>query len=259
MTNNSFSENLNATLSTGLNGTESSILMIDALNCIDLTVRCVSSVIFLAYFLLVAWFKDQRTVNLFYVHHANFVNLIYTLIYLSFFNSTSPNLGSEHLNDIFCHLVEILFGLLKFLRSYSVLLIALYRLSAVYAIDFYRQLNNSCFKIILPVVIVWLLSLMLAISTKYASNTTYSQSLCLDGFSNEMRDSVTYMVVTSILSILVPFSFTLAIYYFIRSKLRKTRKTSCLSKTLNKENRREQRFASQILAINFNFNFNLFN
>ena len=228
-----------------VNESASPVVMIDALNYIDLTIRCLTTAIFLAYFALVACFKEQRKASLVYVHHANFVNMIYTLIFLCFFNSTYPNLGSENVNNAFCQLVEILFGLLKFLRSYSVLLIALYRLAAVYAIDFYRHVNKSSWKIPVSVAILWLLSITLALSTKYATRTTYHKSLCLDGYSNEMASIIAYMVVTSLVGILLPSSLALVIYYMVRHKLNKTENRAADSMT-----KRGQRLNTQLLAFN---------
>ena len=231
--------------SSSVNESASPVVMIEALNYIDLIIRCVATAIFLAYFALVACYKEQRKASLVYVHHANFVNLIYTLIFLCFFNSSYPNLGSENVNQAFCQLVEILFGLLKFLRSYSVLLIALYRLAAVYAIDFYRNLNKSTWKIPVSVAIVWLLSTALALSTKYATRTIYHKSFCLDGYSNEMSSIIAYMVVTSVVGILAPCSLTLVIYYMVRYKLNKTE-----NRTVDSGIKRGQRLNAQLLAFN---------
>ena len=221
------------------------------MNYIDLTVRCLSFSIFVMYFLLVIFLRELRRSNLFYVHHANFINMIYVLIYLSFFNSTVPTLGSAFWNDFFCRFVEILFGFLKFQRSYSVLLIAFYRVTAVYAINFHKKINKTNLNIMLPVLLSWILSLVLALATKFAFNTSYSSSLCVDGYSIYLFEIINYLATTSVVSITLPFVLTMVFYFMIKKKLEKNSSLSSITTDKKaKQNRKEQRFSTQLIAIN---------
>ena len=232
--------------SAALNG-DSSQDIINILNYVDLTVRVVSALTFVAYFALVAFKRELRKANLFYVHNANFVNLAWVLIFIGFFNSTAPNFSSDYLNHVFCVLIEILFGWFKYLRSYSVLLIAIYRFNAVFFINFHRQLHKRSLYVFLPVLATWTLTLLLALASKYAFQTTYSASLCMDGYSDVFANLVNYLITTSVLSILVPFILTMIIYYLIKHKLSQNTR---LSNNSAKKQSKDQRFTTQLIAIN---------
>jgi hypothetical protein len=166
-------------------------------------------------------FKEMRTLNLLYVHHANAVGFVFVLMYLIYFSTSAPNSTSAYLNDLLCKITEFVWGIIKYLRSYSVLLIALYRLAAVNFIETFKLVNRSYLSITLPIIVCWIVSIALFLATKYGFNTTYGSLYCIDGYSMNMTDVVDYLIVSSLMAILVPFTLITVIYIFIKKILSK--------------------------------------
>ena len=169
------------------------------LNQVDMVVRISACLIFISYFLMVFFMKDLRKSSLFYVHHANLVGFLFVLMYIFYFNSTQPSFDSPYLNDLFCKMSEISWSMLKYLRTYSILLIAFQRFIAVYKSSLFKRISNSYLYFSMPIVCSWIISIILVVSTKLGFQTTYGTLYCIDGFSKDMDDQVRYLVVTTIL------------------------------------------------------------
>ena len=197
-------------------------LFIVIVNYMDQINRVFSALVFLIYFVLIIFIKELRKLNLLYVHHANLTGFAFVIMFLFYFDTiTAPTFSSPYLNDLFCKITEATWIMLKYLRPYSILLIAAYRFIAVFNNSLFKQLNSSTLNMLIPLVGVWVLSALALVGTKFGFNTTYGNLLCLDGFSAKMENIVNYLIVSSVLSILVPFSLTTIIYVLIKMKLEK--------------------------------------
>jgi hypothetical protein len=196
--------------------------LVEPLVYIDKIVRIFSILIFLFYFLLVLISKEQHKKNLIYVHHANLIGFLFCLMYLLYFKEKHPNFKSDDVNAVLCKLSELSWALLKYLRAYSILIIALYRLIAVFWSNLFKRLNSSLFKLLIPIFVIWSMSLVLFLSTKTIFNTTSGTFYCIDGFSENFRDKLSYLIVNTTLCIILPFSLIVIIYWMIRFELMKS-------------------------------------
>ena len=131
------------------NSNDSSDSFIIALKDVDYVVRVVSLLLFVIYFVLVLILRELRTKNLLYVHHANAIGFVFVLMYMVYFNATTPSTSNPSVNVSLCKLTEFIWGILKYLRSYSILLIALYRFVAVKYVNVFKRINKSHISIFL--------------------------------------------------------------------------------------------------------------
>lgn len=250
--NDYYGENENLTSANGsliINNNPNS-LVIQVLNYVDLSIRTLGILVFLAYFLLTAIKNDLRNFKLLYVHHINFANFIYVLILVSYFNSTKPSLSSAYLNELVCQVNEIIWPIVDYLRSFSVLLLAFYRFLAVYySSTLFKYINQTRLRILVPVLFIWLIATALAFITKFSMNTTYGQPFCRDGFSKDFNVRIEYMAVTSTLNLAVPFTVTLVLYFLIRKKLKGKSNNQSHPKEAKKKSK-HSRFSDQLIAIN---------
>ena len=197
------------------------VLFVSILTYVDYVNRIFSFAMFIIYFAAVAMFKEMRTLNLLYVHHANFVGFIFVFMYIIYFSTSAPNSTDPRVNDLLCRITEVVWGVLKYLRSHSLLLIALYRLVAVYFHELFKLVNKSYLNIIIPIAVLWSTAILIFVGTKFGFNTTYGSLYCIDGFSTDPVATVNYLIVSSLLCIVLPFSLNILIYWFIRLKLSK--------------------------------------
>ena len=194
-------------------------LVITILAYVDSANRVATTLAFIFYFALVLLTKKLRSLSLLYVHHANFVGFLFVLMYMIYFATNAPNSNDPNLNDLLCRITETAWGVLKYLRFYSVLLIAIYRLAAVYFIEKFKLINRSRLALIAPIALVWLLSTSFYLAIKFAFGTTYGNLFCIDGFSTNLNDSIGYLIVSTIIAIAIPSCLVTVIYFLIRRRL----------------------------------------
>ena len=118
-------------------------LAVDVIFQLDTVIRFSSAFIHIFYFWLVFKIAELRKLSLLYVHHANVISFMFNLHYLVYYHYVHPDLGDERLNEIMCVVSEVFWAMLKLLRTYSIALIAVYRLIAVFKIGLYKKLNQS--------------------------------------------------------------------------------------------------------------------
>ena len=205
---------LNQTNSTDLPDTQI-VSFVIVLSYVDLVVRVTACLIFVAYFLMVALLKDLRKSNLLYVHHGNLVGFFFIIMYMFYFNTTQPSFSSAYLNDLYCKLSEISWSMLRYLRTYSILLIAVQRLIAVHFVRIFKKMSHSYVYMIIPIVFVWVFSIICVFSTKFGFQTTYGSLFCIDGYSNEIQSALGYLITSSITGIALPFLLTFILYIII--------------------------------------------
>lgn len=195
------------------------VLVVDLLFYIDTAIRFSSALIHLFYFLMIYLIPDLQNKTLIFVHHSNVISFCFNLHYLLYFNFVHPNFNNQHLNDTLCFISEVVWALLKVLRTYSVALIATYRLIAVFKPNYFKFINKTRSYFIINFIIVYLFSIFNYIISKYWFKTTYGYLYCFDGFSANYEASLHYFIVQSVIGILLPTLFTSSSYYMITHKL----------------------------------------
>ncbi len=173
-------------------------------NYIDYVVRVLSLLIHLAYFVFIIFIKDFQKRQLLYLHHVNFIGMIYTLHYCCYIFGQSPQFGSPEINDAICFLSSIVWMVTKFLRMYSLLLLAIYRYVAVYNIKYHRIFTGKLSHMILAILFVWIFSIVASFILKYSFNTTYAVFYCFEGDSQNLNIVAWFMVINTGFSIVLP-------------------------------------------------------
>ena len=197
-------------------------MFVTVLTRVDEVNRVLATLSFVVYFFFVLLIKELRTLSLFYVHHANLVGFIFVIMYMIYFKSTSPVTSDPAWFVPLCTITEVIWGLLKYLRSYSVILIAFYRLAAVFYPELFKKINKSYITILVPISFIWMLSGLVFAATKFGFNTTYGALFCIDGYSTNSTNTVAYLIVSSVLAIVLPFVANTVIYVCIKRRLDQT-------------------------------------
>ena len=194
-----------------------------ALLTIDHIVKYYGILIHLIFIIILISSKKLKTRNLLYVNHATITNSFYCIMLLIFTYDDHPKLQNEDVNNFLCSIFEISWIFSIYLRMYSILLISLYRYLAVFQINAFKKLNDSLVLLILPLVLIWSISISFPIITKNAFNTKSSYTFCLDGFSSILVNTVLYCVVNYLFMIIIPAITVILIYIKITFKLNKTK------------------------------------
>ena len=166
-------------------------------------------------------------------------------------------MNDPNLNKVLCVISEVAWALLKTLRTYSIGLIAVYRLIAVFKPALFKKINKSLWYLIGSILSIYLICIIIYLVPKYVLNTTYGYLYCFDGFSKNKNDSLYYFFVQSILGIILPVVFTIIAYIIIVIRLKNNKKqihsddmnTEAIRKNL-KENFRQRQQANQMYLIN---------
>ncbi len=159
-----------------------------------------------------------------YLHHVNMVSFLYTIHYCAYIFSLSPTFADPKLNDILCYISSIIWLITQFMRMNSILLLGLYRYTAVYFIKFHRDLNRSVPKMIMGIIVTWVYSIMMSFVLKYSFNTTYSIFYCFEGDSPDLNIVAWFMVVNTIISIGIPSVLIVILYVLIIKKIKNLNK-----------------------------------
>ncbi|CAF0867405.1 unnamed protein product [Brachionus calyciflorus] len=225
-----------------------------AVNYIDLIIRLLSLIIHLVYFLIILLNKPLRSITYLYMHHVNLISLVYILHYVAYFTNRTVYLSDDlKIEFIFCTLSELTWSFLYYTRTYSILLLAIYRYLAVFYINIYKNLNSSIYKILIPLGMVWLSATLFILILKFSLQTTHSIFFCSPGFSNDLTIIIVNFCLVNIFCNLVPISLVVFIYLKILKKLRNINKNLSFGKKDTKDLRlkkSEMRFAKQFILIN---------
>ena len=185
----------------------------------DAVLRISSAFIHLFYFFLIFKIEKMRKKSLIYLHHSILIGFLFNLHYLIYFDFVHPNFNNQTLNNIVCAISEQIWTMLKNLRTYSIALIALYRLIGVFKHGLYKKINRSIYRVLFLLLLVYVWVIIILLATKYGFNTTYGYLYCFDGFSTVLKDSFYYFLVQSIVGIAFPTVFSVIAYIFIRKRL----------------------------------------
>lgn len=202
---------------------------------IDYVVRCVSLTIHLGYFIGAFTFKALRNIRNLFLHHINFISFLYCAHYCFYIGRYSfSDLASPVVNHVFCTLSEVAWISLKFLRVYSIVLLAFYRYMAVYKGSLFKKLNANLSYMVAIIIALWLASIGIALVLKYGLNIPYIEFYCLEGFSPYVANNIAYWTITIVLVLIIPTTLVVIAYSFI---IYKTRKLKSRMKRINNANR----------------------
>lgn len=95
------------------------------------------------YFLVLITWKQKQKLDYFHVHHLNFVGLIVRILVVSWAFNFYPTFENQSLNRVLCFVSETLWGTLKHVRAYSILLLAIHRYIAVFKLGLFKNISNS--------------------------------------------------------------------------------------------------------------------
>jgi hypothetical protein len=213
-----------------MNVTNSSVIesapdrLLAALSFLDNLVRCYSIFIHLIFFVVLVFSKKLHTRELLYVNHCTIVNSFYSFMFFFYMFSDRPNFPDQTLNSILCSMSEIAWPFSHFIRMYSILLIAAYRFLAVFKMNIYKKVNDSIISLIIPIGLVWIISLGIPISLKKIFGTISSRIFCSDGNSDSQMTIIFYVCFHYLFVMIIPSVCIITIYILIILKLKKLHK-----------------------------------
>ena len=198
------------------------------LNGLDNWIRVLSFLAHVLYFVVVLAHKELRVITLFLMHHTNITGLMFAVNYLAWMNQSVPNISDPILYKIVCSLAESAWVIIKFARSYSILVLSLVRFIAVYRINLYKRIAYSYAWTFAGSIFAWLAGTLVFLIAKFAANTTYAAILCSDGYSPIVLNSAIYYILVTTLGYIIPIILVIVLFILVRSKLEQ------MSKKLNK-------------------------
>lgn len=196
------------------------VFIVDIMFKFDVFLRIYSACVHIFYFVLIFKIRSMRTKTSFYAHHVNLVSFLFNLHYIVYYDYVRPNFKSELANRVMCTLSEVIWAVLKNLRTYSIALIAFYRLLALFKNSYYKFINSSVMSLLLPLWVVYAWVVGLFVVTKCSLGTTYGPLYCFDGYSAAFFNSFVYFLVHSCVGIILPTAFTVVVYVVILKKIR---------------------------------------
>ena len=206
---------------TDYNITDGLQTFVNVLLGIDIASRCLSLVSHLVYFIIILSIKELRAVSLIYMHQVNFYGLLFVLHFCAYIGSNNPVFDNQTADVVLCTMSEIAWSALKYLRSYSVLLLAIFRMVAVVNSHLFRKWVKSPKWIVSCMVAQILLCMLLTILSKFVIQTTYGTVLCDDGYSSDFNNGIIYFASTSFLGMAIPCLLVTIIYFFTYQTVRK--------------------------------------
>lgn len=187
----------------------------------DYSFRIIFLTVHLAYFLVVAVFRDLQKLSLIHVHHTNLIGLLTGVHYCIWIAWSRPATGDSVVDNILCHISEAFWALSKVARCYSILVLAIYRLIAVYRIQLFKRIVKSTSAYFISILMVWLFPALIFVLSKFSSRSQPGLIMCYDGYSTSIQDSILYYVLSSFLGYVVPALLIVVIYILVRMKLNK--------------------------------------
>ncbi|CAF1076962.1 unnamed protein product [Brachionus calyciflorus] len=203
------------------------------INYLDYAVRILAVLVHLIYIYFMFRVKKFRSRTYFYMHNVIIVSLVYVFHYACYTGTGGPTFRSLELNLFFCYLSEQIWSILKYMRAFSILLLAFYRLIAVKNINLYKKMNSGLSFILFSILGSLITSLILTFVLKYAFNTTYSVYFCSPGYSDNIKDMIIAFILNIFISNILPTVVNLVAYFKIIAKLKLNRDS--LNRNNNKE------------------------
>lgn len=149
--------------------------------------------------------------------------MIFSLHYCLYIGSVEPNVSSnQKVNEVLCSLSECLWGTLKPLRAFSILGLAVFRLTALIRVDVFRSWIRSPYRLTAPILANLVISFSFTVTLKLGLSTTHGPFLCLDGYSTLLPRALTYFIVSSVFGIILPCTLVCLMYAYKISYLKNT-------------------------------------
>jgi hypothetical protein len=205
--------------STGFIPSYSIKLTVDIIFQLDSFIRIASFIIHSIYFYLIYKLKIMRTKPSLYTHHANLIGFLFNLHYIIYWSKIHPKTSNPAIDHILCSISEQIWSILKTLRTYSIALIALYRLIAVFKIKLYNKINKSYCTLMIPLFLMYCCVLIISLANKFIFETTYGYLYCFDGYSKIFFNSFMYFIVQTVFGIIFPTFFGVVVYFKIQTEL----------------------------------------
>ena len=215
------------------------------------------------YFVVLILNRKANKLSYMHMHHINLIGLFQGLLIVGWSMSRYFNVQDEQVNSVLCFVSEILWGILKHIRAYSVMILAMFRYCAVFHNLIYKKISSSSKYIFLAVLIAWLFPSAVFFITKYATQSISNDMYCLDGDSKSLTMIYIYFSVASVIGFIIPTIVVCIIYGRIRSELQKRYKrlkiiemicpfNSNSSSSINQNERikRNKRLMNQVILIN---------
>ena len=133
----------------------------------------------------------------------------------------------------------------KYFRSYSILMLAVYRLVAVIKIEWFKKWIKSIKIIICSFLVEFVICISFIIISKYSFGTTYGPVMCYDGFSENLSLGIRYFALTTVLGVVVPNVLVVFIYVYTVKFLRR------LEKKLRRERRNRNNQGKSLTIMSF--------
>jgi hypothetical protein len=211
---------MNANASNITNSTQPPIDYVNiVLSNISLAADVITLVLHLIYFLLIFLSDELKKRTYLYANHAIVASIFYPILMTIYLFITYPNTADPNINRILCTVSEIGWVFSKYIRMFSILLIALYRYIAVFKITWYKKINDSYVLLISPLVLIWIISIGCPIASKFIFQTGVSPSMCLDGNSQSFGMTLGYFFFNYTIMTFAPAVLIVVIYVWITRKL----------------------------------------
>ena len=207
----------------------SSAQVVSIMNYIDITVRVLSLLTHLGYVLITITHKELRFRSLLFMHNANFIGLVSSIMFAAWINTTVPSIADPFWYRFVCSIAEASWVIIKYSRAYSILVLGVFRFIAVFYINLYKKLAQSVWFMAFGCLVPWLLAALVFLIAKFSAHTTYAPILCSDGYTTILRDSILYYLLTTSLGYLLPIIFVILLFIAVNQRLVQ------VSKKLNKK------------------------
>jgi hypothetical protein len=191
-----------------------------ALKYIDFAFRLFALLSYLIYFTILIIVKNFQSRTILYLHHLNFVGLVYSLQVMLYIYYSHPQFANTNANNVLCILSEILWGLVRYLRPLSFLLLAAYRLANVFKPRVFYLITKSNTYVSLPIGLAWVLATLMFIIKKFSFKTGVTYYNCVDSFSTSVSTNVSNAIIDIVLSIFLPSIISLVIIFILYHKIR---------------------------------------
>lgn len=216
----------------------------------DYFLRSLSLTIHIGYFVLVLLVKDLRKKSLVFIHQVNFFGLLFSFHYCLYFGKLIPDFPNESLNNALCTASELFWAFLKYTRSNSIFILALFRLVAVRKFDWFRKWISSSSKISITIVLNLIVSIIFVLVLRFSLSTSFGKMFCFDGYSNDLNNSIIYFVLNTLIAIVIPNFLVILIYvYIIRYvKFNETQKVEQLKMSKSNVRNAKNSITSRIMS-----------
>lgn len=128
---------------------------------VDYSFRGLCFVIHAIYFLIVLFTKELQKISLIHMHHTNLIGLLTGFHYSIWIAWVQPATPYPELNVVLCTISDAFWAIIKYARCYSILVLAIYRLVAVFYVNKFKKLVRSLPMYALGIFLVWFVSSIL--------------------------------------------------------------------------------------------------